>query len=303
MKSLITVFLLVFAFSRCDAQPEPISSEGLQETLNLAYLSPEDTETDSLQRLNLVLPQNVEKPPLLLWIGGGAWSFVNRHQEMDLARQFACKGIAVASVGHRLSKGAFANAGRDYGVKHPAHIKDIAAAFSWLKEKASEYGYNGERIFVGGFSSGAHLAALLASDKQYLQEHDLELTDIRGIIPVAGAYDIADYYSVFANNDDPDTRLMADTHVKDVFGEEKDFKGASPSAYIDNLTIPMLLISEGALFNYTKLYEEKLWESDYRQCQILHVFDKDHGGLWRDISHGENSFTRNVIVDFILRNG
>ncbi len=299
MKSLFSL-LLVLTLTQCYAQPpQEVSSEGLKEIMNLSYLAPEDQVVDTLQQLNLVLPEDADNPPLMLWIGGGAWSFVNRHMEMDLARQFAHEGIAVASVGHRLSRGAFSPGAHDVGVQHPAHVEDVAAAFHWLKENAAKYGYDGARIFVGGFSSGAHLAALLGSDGSYLKRHGYSTTDIKAIIPVAGAYEITDYYNAFANSESASAREMAKTHVMDVFGPQEDFEAASPSTYIDQLEIPMLLISEGALFNYTKVYEDIIWESDYRMCQILHVMDKDHAGLWRDISHSENSFTRNAMVDFI----
>lgn len=301
MKKIILLLSIIYA---CQVQAQAqtsVDTFSYQEILDLPYLAPEDMVVDSLQCLNLVLPQGVDSAPLLLWIGGGAWSFVNRHMEMNLARKFARAGIAVASVGHQLSKGTFAGLGRTHGVQHPTHIKDIAAAFKWLQEHAEEYGYDQNNIFVGGFSSGAHLSALLAMDERYLKAHGLSQDNIKGILPVAGAYDISHYHGVFLNNEEAHLREMADTHVKDVFGDtEEAFIDASPSTYMDNLKTPMLLISEGALFNYTKVFEEKIWDSAYRDCQILHVFDQDHGGLWRDLSNAPDSSTRKVMIDFIL---
>ncbi len=280
----------------------------LQDTLtysiqsNLAYLPLEQMEVDSLQRLNLLIPNGVESPPLLVWVGGGAWSFVNRHQEMDLARKFARAGIAVASVGHRLSKGTFSEKGKAEGVQHPAHIEDLAAAFYWLVEQADKFGYDPENIFVGGFSSGAHLTALLAMDERYLAKYKLQTSSIRGMLPVAGTYDIPAYYDVFVTHENPEIQTYADTHVKDVFGPEDGFVAASPATYLDSLEMPMLLISEGALFEYTQSFEQQIWESDYRNCQILHVLHLGHGGLWRNISRAPNSQTRKVMIDFIERN-
>ncbi|MEL7251587.1 MAG: alpha/beta hydrolase [Bacteroidota bacterium] len=302
MKTFLPLFLLLI-IGQCQAQSGQVSGEGLKEINNLAYLSPEETVVDSLQQLNLVLPQDVDNPPLLLWIGGGAWSFVNRHMEMDLARQFAHEGIAVAAVGHRLSRGAFSPNAHPEGVQHPKHIEDVAAAFHWLKQNADKYGYDANNIYVGGFSSGGHLAALIGSDPKYLKVYGYEISDIRGIIPVAGTYDITDYHSVFKYHENESSREMAKTHVEDVFGPPVGFEDASPVSFIDQLSIPMLLISEGGLYNYTNLYETALWESEYRDCQILHVFDKDHAGLWRDISHAEESFTREVMLQFIRQHG
>jgi acetyl esterase/lipase len=219
---------------------------------------------------------------------------------MDLARKFAREGIAVASVGHRLSPGTWADPNKTAGVKHPAHVQDIAVAFKWLYEHGKEYGYDPDNIFIGGFSSGAHLAALIGSDKRYLEKHGLSLEHIKGLIPVAGAYNISAYHQTFLTNEDSRTRAMADSHVKAVFGNtEADFEDASPTSYMEHLSIPMLLVSEGALFNYTKIYEERIWESDFRNCQIYHVFDLDHGGLWKNLSFEKNSQHRNLMVQFI----
>ncbi len=301
MKKIIPLlFVLCFPALRAQVARDTLA---YREIPNIPYLETAAMKADSLQQLNLVLPEGVERPPLLLWIGGGAWSFVNRHMEMALARKFAREGIAVASVGHRLSQGKFRPTDRTHGVRHPAHIKDIAAAFRWLRNHAETYGYDEHNIFVGGFSSGGHLAALLAMDHRYLASHDLDTKAIKGIIPVAGTFDINHYYSVFLNHEDPDTRPLAETHVKDVFGDTTaDFTDASPVTYLDQLNTPMLLISERGLYDYTKLFEERLREAHYENCQILHLFDHDHAGLWRDISHAQNSQTRHVMIDFIKRN-
>ena len=295
------IFFLQFNFLGIWAQVA-VDTFDYKEILNLSYLSPKEVVVDSLQRLNLVLPTGVKNPPLLIWIGGGAWSFVDRHVEMKFARKMAREGIAVASVGHQLSKGSFSSKAKEDGIKHPAHIKDVAAAFKWLLDHAQQYGYDQNNIFVSGFSSGGHLAALLGMDKTYLTAHGLGFEHVKGIIPVAGAYDINHYYSVFLNHNDPEVQKMANTHVKDVFGDtEEDFRAASPTTYLDNLELPMLLISEGGLFNYTKVFEEKIWASQYRKCQIFHVLNLDHAGLWNDISNTEDSQTRKVMVDFVKR--
>lgn len=241
MKNVILFLTATLCIGTLSAQ-EATDTFSYREMLDLSYLPPEEVGVDSLQRLNLVLPEGVENPPILLWIGGGAWSFVDRHVEMNLARKFAREGIAVASVGHRLSKGLFKEPNRTHGVKHPAHIEDIAAAFRWLYDHAEEYGYNQENLFVSGFSSGGHLSALLAMDGRYLAAHGLTTRHIKAVLPVAGAYDINDYHSVFLNHENPQTRTLADTHVKDVFGDtEADFTHASPTAYMDQLSTPMLL--------------------------------------------------------------
>ncbi|MEL7532485.1 MAG: alpha/beta hydrolase [Bacteroidota bacterium] len=266
---------------------------------NLAYLPAKGISVDSLQRLNLVLPEVEGKTPLLVWIGGGAWSFVDRHKEMDLAQQFAAKGIAVASVGHRLSSAVWADSSRTEGVQHPTHIQDLAAAFKWLYDQADTYNWDREQIFVGGFSSGAHLAALLSLDGRYLAAHGLGLDAIKGVIPVAGTYDVAHYHAAFANSE---TRsALADTHVKAVFGEtEADFRAASPTTYLENMSVPMLLISENNTYNYTRVLEEALEKASFKDYQVIHVREFGHRDLWQNLSFEPDSPYRQAMLDFIL---
>src|SRR5207249_2713271 len=44
----------------------------------------------------------------------------------------------------------------------------------------------------GGHSAGGHLAALLATDEQYLKAEGLSRKDLRGVLSVSGVYRIPD---------------------------------------------------------------------------------------------------------------
>ena len=293
---LFSATLCLLCFFACAQNDKSVPQRVIE---NLAYLPAEEIEVDSLQRLNLVLPAGEEKTPLLVWIGGGAWSFVDRHKEMDLAQQFAAKGIAVASVGHRLSAAVWADSNRTEGVQHPVHVQDLAAAFKWLYDHAEEYNWDREQIFVGGFSSGAHLAALLSLDESYLAVHGLSLANIKGVIPVAGTYDVSHYHAAFANSD---TRsALADTHVKAVFGDtEEDFKAASPITYLESMSVPMLLISENNTYNYTRVLEQALDEGSFKEYKVIHVLELGHRDLWNNLSFEAESPYRQAMLDFIL---
>lgn len=260
---------------------------------DISYLASNDT----LQRLNLVLPVKKDKIPLLIWIGGGAWSYGNKNQEMDLAKKFALEGIAVASVGHRLSPAIWRDPKLNTGVQHPKHIEDIAASVKWLYENAAEYGYDLESFFIGGFSSGGHLAALISLDSSYLNQFGLSPTLFKGIIPISGTYDIADYHKVLLNGGRPE---LAELHVEAVFGDtERDFIGASPIAYLENLSVPILLISDNNMYNYSRLFEDKIRETEFRNMQVVYSYNLSHGDLWRNLSYSEQSMFRDIILSFI----
>ncbi|GAB4411874.1 MAG: hypothetical protein OHK0039_17360 [Bacteroidia bacterium] len=270
---------------------------GIREVPDLLYVSADAVADDQLQRLNLVLPEGQTGYPLLVWIGGGAWSYVDRHVEMGLARRLAQAGIGVASVGHRLSRAIWRDSSLSTGIQHPAHIEDVAAAVRWLCDQAATYGYDTTNLFVGGFSSGAHLAALLSLDTRYLRQVGLSPTVVRGVIPISGTYDIADYYEVLHNSNRPE---LADLHVKAVFGDSVEgFAQASPVSYLDALSPPpMLVMADGNLSGYTDLLQSRMLETAFRDFQVLHIHDLSHVQLWRHLS-GERSIYRDMIVAFI----
>ena len=267
----------------------------LQEWLNIPYSG--SAHNDTLRQLNLVIPKQKKSCPLMVWIGGGAWSYVDRHQEMEFARRFAEQGIGVAVLGHRLSNAIWRDSSLGIGFQHPVHIQDVAEALRWIVTHAAEYHYNPKQIFVGGFSSGAHLSALLVTNLRYLDSAGLALQSIRGILPISGTFDIHDYHRVFRQGNRPE---MAKTHVEAIFGDSTNFTDASPVYFLNNLSVPICLISDGAVINYTKLFENRLREINYPDLEVHYADSLGHADLWRSISHDPSSEYRKYMINFIL---
>lgn len=290
MKRLIlitTVSLMVFS----------LRGQNIRIIDDLSY-NEADPANDK-QKLDLYLPANRENAPVLLWIHGGAWAFGNRKNEKELATRFAKAGIAVAVMSYRLSPGTWADPKFDKGIQHPEHIKDVARAFHWVYQHAGEYDYSQQDLFVSGYSAGGHLSALLATDPQYLKAQGLPLQSIKAVIPIAGAYDIAAYHDTHYEYNGPE---MAEKHVKAVFGNtKKDFANASPTSFVANLTVPMLLISESQSYRYTKIFEDVLKKADKKNIEYLHVRELNHKGFYEDLANSEKSKYRDQIVKFIFK--
>jgi acetyl esterase/lipase len=267
---------------------------------NLLYAPKGEVEDDRLQRLNLFVPKTDSLMPLFIWIGGGAWSYVDKDVENDFARKLARKGIAVASVGHRLSPATWRDSSLNTGIQHPKHTEDIAAAIKWLYDHSEDYGYSPDLFFIGGYSSGAHLAALVSLDSTYLNHHQLPLSIIKGVVPISGTYDISNYHQVFLDGPRPE---LATLHVEAVFGAtEESWIHASPVTYLEALHAPMLVICDNGLYRYTRLWEDRLRETDFQDVEVLYSHKLTHGGLWRNLSKSESSIYRTHIIDFIRRN-
>jgi acetyl esterase/lipase len=99
--------------------------------------------------LDLHLPAEPSRPPLLVWVHGGAWRSGSR--ESPPIAPLVERGFAVASVDYRLTPVA----------PFPAQVHDIKAAIRFLRAKQTELGIDASRIAIAGDSAGGHLAALV----------------------------------------------------------------------------------------------------------------------------------------------
>lgn len=298
---LLLSFLAALPLS-CQQHKKAESVSEVQVINDISYLGdaqPQELhQADSLRRLNLYLPKDKQNIPFLIWIGGGAWSYVDRHQEADLAMKLAAKGIGVASVGHRLSSAVWRDPSLDSGVVHPAHAQDVALATAWLLENANRYHIAKDRIYIGGFSSGAHLAALLAMKPDYLKALGQPEMPFAGILAISGAYDIADYRQAFIEGNQPH---LAEQHVEAVFGNlPEDWQDASPAAYLENLSVPLLLVADGDIARYTRRFETLLQERGISEIQVFYAEDYSHADLWRELSYSDRSAYRDLMEAFIL---
>lgn len=292
MKTLTILFILcLFSLSMVTAQ----ATYSIKEVSDIQYYqttSPDPT----LTQLNLVLPEGVENPPVLIWIGQGAWAYVNKDVEMKICRQLAKQGIAVVSAQHRLSPALLGKEKRYEGVKHPEHVKDIAHAFKWVYDHAAEYGYDQTNIFVGGYSSGAHLSALLAMDNRYLDQVGLSNQLIKAIIPVGGGYDMVEYKNLL-KEEDPS---LEENHINVVFGPtEKEQIDASPITYLDRLNTPMLIISDRDTYPYHTSFEAAIHEKGIKNVEFYNVHNYSHAELWNNLGGEAPSIYRDLMVGYI----
>lgn len=98
--------------------------------------------------LDLYVPAGVKRPPLVVYVHGGAWNAGNKTAYPSFLVE---QGFAVATLDFRSTDVA----------PFPANVHDIKAAIRFLRAHAAEYGYRGDRIAISGASSGGHLAALV----------------------------------------------------------------------------------------------------------------------------------------------
>lgn len=142
---LITVALLQVPSLRAQSSPE------ISEIMDIRFASIDGQDL----LLDLYLPEGVRRPPLLVFVHGGAWRLMSRTSSPvdSLVSAFVPAGFALASVDFRLSEQA----------RFPAQIHDIKAAIRFLRARQADFGISADNIVALGNSSGGHLVAVLGT--------------------------------------------------------------------------------------------------------------------------------------------
>lgn len=137
---------------------------------------------DPKQRLDLVKPAGMSRAPVLLFIHGGGWSIGDKaHAAGDKAKWANARGWAFASANYRLVPQATVE----------QQAADVASAIAWLRANAAAQGLDPDRVVLMGHSAGAHLAALVGTDPQYLERAGVPMGAIKGVVLLDGAgYDV-----------------------------------------------------------------------------------------------------------------
>lgn len=206
---------------------------------NISYLD------DSLDqhKLDLYLPRGNKNFPVMIFLPGVDWHSGDRSAYALFGNRFALAGIGVAIPSYRPMP------------KHPypAQPEDAAAAFAWVRRHIADYGGDVSRIYLAGYSAGAHMAALVALDPKYLAKYQLNARAIRGVALISGIYQVGALADFQNADDDPSPIDHVHSHVQpgappflltycqwDYFGlpkQARDFAAALQAKFVDSRLI------------------------------------------------------------------
>ncbi|MCH9654876.1 MAG: alpha/beta hydrolase [Planctomycetes bacterium] len=133
--------------------------------------------------LDIYTPENSagKRLPVVFWIHGGGWRVGDKSDVALKPKVLTDRGFVFVSTNYRLLP----------EVKMDALTGDVAKSLAWVHKNIARYGGDPKRIFVGGHSAGAQLAALICTDDRYLKNEGVPFDVLKGCVPVDGdTYDI-----------------------------------------------------------------------------------------------------------------
>lgn len=258
-------FLAAFWMIQAVVLQTPAEDPPVAVEFDLPYREKDATDP-ARQRYDLFLPKDHSGFPVLIFLHGGGYGSGDRKDGIELGMALAKSGIGAAMVGYV-----------PYSIaRHPAPVQDAAKACAVIKRSMKAKGGDPDRVYLGGYSTGALIATLLATDGRYLAEEGLTLSDIAGVVALSGGYRI-------------DSRRVGS------FGSAEAMKDASPLAHVTRGHPPHLLIyAEDDIPARAKLAAEfaKALEKSGAEVEVVEAKEKDHATLFTDLVQGDPTFDK-----------
>jgi acetyl esterase/lipase len=280
--------------SNTDQQPEIV------EELDVPYTPPDGGDPD-MALLDIYYLPDGEPKRLLVFVHGGSWvggDKSNLELAPALVPWFIDQGFVVAAPNFRLASPL----GGPLEVSYADQATDVAFALAWLDDNGDTYGVTEPGAVLMGYSSGAHLVALLAADEQYLQSAGLAHDDLAAAI----SFDVHAYHVPYAlelmQGSELEENILLIEHL---FGQtEAEQLVGSPASYVEDAAVPpsLLVSADPSAEVGTKGYISKLATEQHgellvacgHQATWVHYDDETHSSLVLDFGTAGDEPTEEV---------
>lgn len=193
----------------------------------------------ALHRLDVYLPDDGEPSEVVVFVHGGSWTGgdkANLRESAGFVDWFAERGYAVVAPNVRLASPP--SGPREVVIADM--MADLAAAVRWTVDDGGEHGVPDADPVLIGFSSGAHLVALLGADPTYLTAEGLSPDALRATVSLdVHAYDVPLALSLMDGSEIEANIPL----IRGLFGEtEAEQRALSPSSFVAEPSIPRSLL-------------------------------------------------------------
>ncbi|MGZ3691428.1 MAG: alpha/beta hydrolase [Pseudobdellovibrio sp.] len=217
---------------------------------------------------------SVFKAKTVVFVHGGAWISGDKTQYIQLGKAFNRAGLCAAVLNYQLAPAA----------QHPVPVQDLNEALKKLQEVPSQR-CDFKKVYLVGHSAGAHLIAYWAGENTN--------PIVRGFVGLEGIYDLpllAKTWPTYQN-----------WFIKSEFGNEKNWKAASPALLSLKNKSPWLLIhsQKDELVDAAQTTEfNKDLEKQKISSQLKVMKDGGHFDIANQLSDNK-SFVAKLVIQFI----
>ena len=189
-------------------------------------------------------------------------------------------------------------------VTYADQANDIAAALKWLSNHAEEFGGRPEGFILLGYSSGAHLSALVALDDRYFSNQGLDGSWVKGVICMdVHSYDIP---AALVEMDQSPLKEYISLMTSLFGGSRSEQHAASPIAYLANAAPKSFLLFSCGLSGgrpqtvnkvVSKSFKDSLIAHGHRAVHV-HLGDCDHQSILLRLGSPRDKVSKNI-KDFL----
>ncbi len=257
------------------AQMDSVSQNDVERDIRYREESDADPQFSLLDVYYKKTSGSAKQKPVIVFVHGGGWTKGDKSKIDDteggqIPEFFVDQGYILVSINFRLAP----------NVRLQDMAQDIAKALKWVSVNIRRYGGDGKNLTLWGYSSGAHLVSLVATDPAYLSRYNLSFSNLSGVI----AMDVPQYDAPLAlrrlakekmGDMNPSDRI---TYLKKLFGNSKDAQlSLSPVHFLKSgVTYPkFLLISSGIAIDRPQTVNRDMTEN-FNQQLIQHGVDSRH---------------------------
>ncbi len=148
-KEILVLFGILCSLAGVIGKAENSSNSNLKKWEDISFVNHISGEL----LLDVLRPEDSKQRPAVLCLHGGFWAKGSKKFMHPLAEGLVKKGYVAVCSNYRLTDVAPA----------PAQLQDVFSAIRFVRENASDYGIDPDKIGVTGSSAGGYLAVMAAT--------------------------------------------------------------------------------------------------------------------------------------------
>ncbi|TXI05817.1 MAG: alpha/beta hydrolase [Rhizobium sp.] len=232
-------------------------------------------DRESGQTLDIFGPESSdEKRPVFLFIHGGYWRALSKHDSAMMAGMLAKAGIMTAVMDYRLAP----------TVTLAEIVREVRAALSFLWHHGGRYGIDPDRIHIGGSSAGGHLAGMLLASGWH-EDFGVPENVIKSALPLSGLFELAPVAASF-----PQEWLSLD---------ERQVDALSPIRHLPRLGCPITVAwaeKEAPGFKRQSTAFAEAWQDLGHPVRSLEIPVRNHFDILMELRNEETALSQALLT-------